>query len=283
MATECWTSRFLVDDVDACYQEALARGAKGAVEPFNKTDDHGRVRRAKIHAYGDVLHSFISLTDYAGAFLPGYQVRRKPTASVGLKAVDHIVGNVEAGKMNEWGEFYDNVLGFHQLMTFDDKDISTEYSALRSKVMADSTLSIKFPINEPAAGRRKSQIQEYLDYNYGPGVQHIALATDDIIHTVSVLKERGAEFLDVPNAYYERLWERVGEVNEDHEDIRRLKILVDRDERGYLLQLFTKPFEDRPTLFYELIQREGCAGFGKGNFKALFESIEREQAARGNL
>jgi 4-hydroxyphenylpyruvate dioxygenase len=274
---------FLVDDVDACFHEAVSRGAAPALEPYDKSDEQGRIRRAKIRAYGDTLHSFVSLADYAGPFLPGYQTRRIPAAGVGLKRIDHIVGNVESGKMNDWGTFYDRVLGFHQFMSFDDKDISTEFTALRSKVMADPSHSIKFPINEPAPGRRKSQIQEYLDYNLGAGVQHIALKTDDIIHTVSLLKENGVEFLDTPDAYYDLVWDRVGEVSEDRDEIRRLKILVDKDENGYLLQLFTRPVEDRPTLFYEIIQRCGADGFGKGNFKALFESIEREQAARGNL
>ena len=274
---------FLVDDVDSCFHEAVARGATVAREPYDRTDEQGRIRRAKIQAFGDTLHSFISLADYSGPFLPGYKTRRKPAASVGLQVIDHIVGNVESGRMNDWGTFYDRVLGFHQFMSFDDKDISTEFSALRSKVMADPTNSIRFPINEPAPGRRKSQIQEYLDYNSGAGVQHIALKTDDIIHTVRLLLENGVEFLDVPEAYYDLIWDRVGEIHEDHADIRRLKILVDRDEKGYLLQLFTKPVEDRPTLFYEIIQREGCEGFGKGNFKALFAAIEREQAERGNL
>lgn len=274
---------FLVDDVDACFNEAVARGATVAIPPYDRADDHGKIRRAKIRAFGDTLHSFISIADYRGPFLPGYKTRRKPAADVGLKVIDHIVGNVESGHMNDWGTFYDRVLGFHQFMTFDDKDISTEFSALRSKVMSDPTNSIRFPINEPAPGRRKSQIQEYLDYNSGAGVQHIALLTDDILHTVRLLRENGVEFLDVPNAYYEMVWDRVGEINEDHEEIRDLRILVDRDEKGYLLQLFTKPVEDRPTLFFEIIQREGCSGFGKGNFRALFAAIEREQSLRGNL
>jgi 4-hydroxyphenylpyruvate dioxygenase len=274
---------FLVDDVDACYQEAVSRGAEPALEPYERSDEQGRIRRAKIRAYGDTLHSFISLADYAGPFLPGYQTRRLPAADVGLRRIDHIVGNVESGRMNDWGTFYDRVLGFHQFMSFDDKDISTEFTALRSKVMADPSHAIKFPINEPAPGRRKSQIQEYLDYNLGAGVQHIALTTDDIVHTVSLMKENGVEFLDTPDAYYDLVWDRVGEITEDHQAIRRLKILIDKDENGYLLQLFTKPVEDRPTLFFEIIQRHGADGFGKGNFKALFESIEREQAARGNL
>src|SRR6185295_17454591 len=206
---------FLVDDVDAVFAEAVRRGARVALEPYDRSDDYGRIRRAKIRAYGDTLHSFISLREYAGPFLPGYQIRRRPAAGVGLKSIDHIVGNVEEGHMNDWGAFYNRVLGFHQFMMFDDKDISTEFSALRSKVMADPTLSIKFPINEPAPGRRKSQIQEYLEYNAGAGVQHIAMLTDDIIHTVRLLSDNGVEFLDVPDAYYDLVWDRVGEINED--------------------------------------------------------------------
>jgi 4-hydroxyphenylpyruvate dioxygenase len=274
---------FLVDDVDAVFHEAVARGARVARAPYDMQDQHGRVRRAKIRAYGDTLHSLLSLADYSGPFLPGYQVRRKPAASAGLRAIDHVVGNVEDGRMNDWGNYYDKVLGFHRFMSFDDKDISTEFSALRSTVMADPSERIKFPINEPAEGRRKSQIKEYLEYNGGPGVQHIALLTGDIVHTVSVLRDNGVEFLRTPDSYYELIWDRVGEIEECTDDIRNLGILVDRDENGYLLQIFTKPVEDRPTLFYEIIQRHGCQAFGKGNFKSLFESIEREQAARGNL
>lgn len=274
---------FLVDDVDACFEQAVSRGAQVAMAPYDRADSCGRVRRAKIRAYGDTLHSLISIADYNGPFLPGYRVHRQPAAGVGLERIDHIVGNVEDGRMNDWGAYYDKVLGFHQFMSFDDKDISTEYSALRSKVMADPNSVIKFPINEPAPGRRKSQIQEYLEYNVGAGVQHIALTTRDIIHTISVLRDNGVEFLSTPDAYYDKIWERVGDIQVDRETIRKLKILVDCDEKGYLLQIFTKPVEDRPTLFYEIIQREGCDGFGKGNFKALFESIEREQAERGNL
>jgi 4-hydroxyphenylpyruvate dioxygenase len=274
---------FVVDDVDACFEEAVRRGGHVALAPYDKSDEFGRIRRAKIRAYGDTLHSFISMADYNGPFLPGYQVRRKPSASVGLERIDHIVGNVEDGRMNDWGTYYNKVLGFHQFMSFDDKDISTDFSALRSQVMSAPNAFIKFPINEPAPGKRKSQIQEYLDYNVGAGVQHIALTTHDIIHTISVLQDNGVEFLGVPDAYYESVWDRVGEIHEDQDLIRKLKILVDRDDKGYLLQLFTKPVEDRPTLFYEIIQREGSDAFGKGNFKALFEAIEREQAARGNL
>jgi 4-hydroxyphenylpyruvate dioxygenase len=274
---------FLVDDVDAVFQEAVSRGAKVALAPYDRSDENGRIRRAKIRAYGDTLHSFISMADYQGPFLPGYRVRRKPAPSAGLERVDHVVGNVEGGRMNDWGTYYNRVLGFHQFMTFDDKDISTEFSALRSQVMAAPNDLIKLPINEPAAGKRKSQIQEYLDYNMGAGVQHVALSTKDIIHTVSVLQENGVEFLGVPDTYYDRVWDRVGAIDEDQDAIRRLKILIDRDDKGYLLQIFTKPVEDRPTLFYEIIERKGSDAFGKGNFKALFEAIERDQAARGNL
>jgi 4-hydroxyphenylpyruvate dioxygenase len=274
---------FLVDNVDECFAEAVRRGATVAREPYDLVDHHGRVRRAKIHAYGDTLHSFISLDDYTGPFLPGYQTRRIPAPGCGLLTVDHIVGNVEGGGMNKWVDYYNRVLGFHQFMNFDDKDISTEYSALRSKVMASDTAPIKFPINEPAPGKRRSQIQEYLDYNRGPGVQHVALSTADIIHTVSVLRDNGVEFLRVPENYYAAIWERVGDVKEDHATLQALNILIDRDEKGYLLQIFTRPVEDRPTLFYEIIQRCGSNAFGKGNFKSLFEAIEREQAARGNL
>src|SRR5262245_36240101 len=221
---------FLVDDVDACFAEAVARGATVALPPYDRADANGRIRRAKIRAYGDTLHSFISTLDYNGPFLPGYRTRRQPSPGAGLDRIDHIVGNVENGQMNDWGTYYNRVLGFHQFMTFDDKDISTDFSALRSKVMAAPNEIIKFPINEPAPGKRKSQIQEYLDYNVGAGVQHIALSTRDIIHTVSVLRDNGVEFLAVPRAYYDGLWERVGDVHEDHAALRDLNILVDRDE-----------------------------------------------------
>ncbi|HEY3966752.1 MAG TPA: 4-hydroxyphenylpyruvate dioxygenase [Planctomycetaceae bacterium] len=274
---------FLVDDVDACFAEAVRRGANVALPPYDREDEFGQIRRAKIQAYGDTLHSLISITGYTGPFLPGYQVRRRPSAGAGLERIDHIVGNVENGRMNDWGTYYNKVLGFHQFMSFDDKDISTDFSALRSQVMAAPNDMVKFPINEPAPGKRKSQIQEYLDSNGGAGVQHIAVATRDIIHTVTVLQDNGVEFLVVPSSYYEKLWDRVGDVHEDHQAIRDLGILVDRDEKGYLLQIFTKPVEDRPTLFFEIIQRQGSDAFGKGNFKALFEAIEREQASRGNL
>ena len=271
------------DNVDTCFTEATERGARSIVLPDDVTDEFGRVRQATVGTYGDVRHTFVSVEDYAGPFLPGYRAQRRPAASVGFKTIDHIVGNVEDGKMNQWVDFYNNVFGFHQFMSFDDKDISTEHSALRSKVMSDPSGRIKFPINEPANGLRKSQIQEYLDFNIGAGVQHVAVVTDDIIHTVTLLKENGVEFLDVPESYYEELGDRVGQISEPMDHLKRLRILVDRDEGGYLLQIFTKPVEDRPTLFYEIIQRKGCQSFGKGNFKALFEAIEREQAARGNL
>lgn len=274
---------FLVDDVDACFAQAVARGAAVAREPYDMMDEKGRVRRAKLRAYGDTLHSLVSLDDYTGQFLPGYKMRRVPVAGVGLESIDHIVGNVEGGRMNDWVEYYDRVFGFNQFMTFDDKDISTDFTALRSKVMASPTAPVKFPINEPAEGRRKSQIEEYLEYNRGPGVQHVALHTSDIVHTVSVLRSNGVEFLPVPRSYYDLVWDRVGAICEDKETIENLNILVDRDDKGYLLQIFTRPVEDRPTLFYEIIQRCGSDAFGKGNFKSLFEAIEREQAARGNL
>lgn len=274
---------FLVDDVDQSFAAAVQRGARVALEPYTRSDSFGQVRRAKIRAYGDTLHSLVSMADYKGPFLPGYQNRLRPTAGAGLERIDHVVGNVEDGRMNDWGTYYNKVLGFHQFMSFDDKDISTEFSALRSQVMADPNEVIKFPINEPATGKRKSQIQEYLDFNGGAGVQHVALSTRDIIHTVTVLKNNGVEFLTIPKSYYDNIEDRVGVIHEDVALLRELNILIDHDEKGYLLQIFTKPVEDRPTLFYEIIQRQGSEAFGKGNFKALFESIEREQAARGNL
>ncbi len=274
---------FLVDDADRAFEEAVRRGAQPAMEPRDLSDQCGAVRQAAIHTYGDTIHSFISYKDYRGPFLPGFATREVPGQPVGILRVDHIVGNVELGKMNEWAEWYSRVLGFRRFISFDDKDISTEYSALMSIVMSDDSFSIKFPINEPAEGRKKSQIQEYLDFHHGPGVQHIALLTSDIIETVSSLRRNGVEFLHAPDTYYEELPARVGKVKQSTETLRALGILVDRDEDGYLLQIFTQPVEDRPTLFFELIEREGSRGFGKGNFKALFESIEREQALRGNL
>jgi 4-hydroxyphenylpyruvate dioxygenase len=274
---------FHVGDTDAAFAEAVRRGAKTVEEPHDVSDAHGSTRRAAIATYGDTIHSLISHRTYEGPFLPGYTPAEKPGRDAGLLRIDHIVGNVELGRMNEWANFYAGVCGFHRYINFDDKDISTEYSALMSVVMSDDSQSVKFPINEPAEGRRRSQIQEYLDYNCGPGVQHIALQTRDIIATVTRLRENGVEFLDVPDTYYDSLPSRVGQIAEDLDAIRRLRILVDRDEEGYLLQLFTKPVEDRPTVFYEIIQRAGSRGFGKGNFRALFEAIEAEQARRGNL
>jgi 4-hydroxyphenylpyruvate dioxygenase len=274
---------FVVDDADRAFEEAVRRGATPAMAPTDRHDRCGAIRHAAIQTYGDTIHSFISYQDYRGPFLPGYATRDVPGQSAGILRVDHVVGNVELGRMNEWADWYSRVLGFHRFISFDDQDISTEYSALMSIVMSDDSFSIKFPINEPAEGRKKSQIQEYLDFHRGPGVQHIALLTTDIIQTVSSLHQNGVEFLHVPDAYYEELPSRVGQVSQPLESLRDLGVLVDRDEDGYLLQIFTQPVEDRPTLFFELIEREGSRGFGKGNFRALFESIEREQALRGNL
>ncbi|MEM7050727.1 MAG: 4-hydroxyphenylpyruvate dioxygenase [Acidobacteriota bacterium] len=274
---------FEVEDADQAFAEALARGAKAAAEPHDLTDEHGTLRRAVIHTYGDTVHSLISNKGYDGPFMPGFVSKPVAGESVGLVLMDHMVGNVELGKMNEWADWYSNVLGFERYITFDDEDISTEYSALMSIVMSDDRQVIKFPINEPAEGRKKSQIDEYLDYYNGPGVQHIAMLTGDILTTVEKMRANGIEFLTVPDTYYDELPSRVGDIDEAVEAIRQLGILVDRDEDGYLLQIFTKPVVDRPTLFFEIIQRKGSRGFGKGNFKALFEAIELEQARRGNL
>ncbi|MEO8025575.1 MAG: 4-hydroxyphenylpyruvate dioxygenase [Bryobacteraceae bacterium] len=274
---------FEVDDADAAFHEAVRRGAVAAVEPHTIEDANGKVRHAAIHTYGDTLHSFLTVKDYRGPFLPGFQEANIPGDSCGILRVDHCVGNVELGAMNQWAEFYAQVLGFARYITFDDKDISTEYSALMSIVMSDDSHSIKFPLNEPAAGKKKSQIEEYLDFYEGPGVQHIALQTTDIIETVAKLKANGVEFLRVPESYYKNLGDRVGTIDEPMAAIMDLGILVDRDEEGYLLQIFSKPVEDRPTVFFEIIQRHGSRGFGKGNFRALFEAIEQEQAKRGNL
>ncbi len=274
---------FEVEDADDAFEQAVTRGAKPAMEPHDLEDEHGAVRRAKIHTYGDTVHSLISYRDYSGPFMPGFEARDLPGDPTGLALIDHIVGNVELGKMRTWADWYSDVLGFERYITFDDDDISTEYSALMSIVMSDDRQVIKFPINEPAEGKKKSQIEEYLDYHNGPGVQHIALMTPDIITTVTKLRERGIEFLTVPDTYYAELTDRVGAIREAVESLQKLGILVDRDEDGYLLQIFTKPVVDRPTLFFEIIQRRGSRGFGQGNFKALFESIEREQALRGNL
>ncbi len=274
---------FHVDDADRAFDEAVRRGAQPAIEPRELRDEHGAVRHAAIHTYGDTIHSFISYRDYDGPFLPGFAARDVPGQEIGLLRVDHIVGNVELGRMNEWAEWYSKILGFDRFISFDDKDISTEFSALMSVVMSDDSQAIKFPINEPAPGRRKSQIDEYLEYYRGPGVQHVALLSRDITETVSRLRDNGVGFLRVPDSYYAALPQRVGEIAESIETLEKLAILVDRDEEGYLLQLFSRPVEDRPTLFFEIIERKGSRGFGKGNFRALFEAIEREQAARGNL
>jgi 4-hydroxyphenylpyruvate dioxygenase len=274
-----------VDDARDAYAKAVERGAVSAYTPRVQRDDAGEIVSAGIKIYGDTIHSLVERKNYRGAFFPGFEPREpryraKPT---GLLYVDHCVGNVELGKMNEWVGFYERVMGFKNLVSFDDEDISTEYSSLMSKVMANGNERIKFPINEPAQGKKKSQIDEYLDFYRGPGVQHLALATDDIIATVSSLRDRGIEFLHAPSTYYDTLQKRVGTIDEPLERLRELGILVDRDPDGYLLQIFTKPVEDRPTLFYEIIERKGARSFGKGNFKALFEAIEREQALRGNL
>ena len=276
---------FWVDDTRDAYKKAMERGAVSVQEPTVMKDDQGEVIIAGIRTYGDTIHSIVERRNYQGLFLPGFVAVDSPFAPepVGLKYVDHCVGNVELGKMNVWVDYYSKVLGFYNLLSFDDKTISTEYSALMSKVMTNGNGRIKFPINEPAKGKKKSQIEEYLDFYRGPGVQHIAVATDDIIKTVRALKARGVEFLTIPKSYYETVLDRVGKIDEDIAPLAELGILVDRDEEGYLLQIFTKPVMDRPTLFYEIIQRKGAKSFGAGNFKALFESIEREQEKRGNL
>ncbi len=274
---------FEVQDADQAFDLACARGAQAAVQPRTLEDKNGPVRHAAIRTYGDTIHSFISAGAYSGPFLPRYESMPVPGNDAGILCVDHIVGNVELGGMNVWAEWYSRVCGFHRYMSFDDKDISTEYSALMSIVMANDSTAIKMPINEPAPGRKKSQIQEYLDFYQGPGVQHIALLTGDIIKTVSALKGNGVSFLKVPPSYYEALPERVGPIKEALNELSGLGILVDRDQEGYLLQIFTEPVADRPTLFFEIIQRKGSRGFGKGNFRALFEAIEREQERRGNL
>lgn len=274
---------FAVDDVDQAYQATTSRGAVGEWTSREDRDEFGILRTAAIKTYGDTLHVFVDRSDYEGVFAPGYKPLDLPTDSVGIAAIDHVVGNVELGKMNYWVNFYHQILGFRQLLHFDDKDISTEYSALMSKVMQNGNGRVKLPINEPADGKRKSQIEEYLDYYMTPGVQHLALATGDILQTVRLLRERGVEFLRVPDEYYEILPSRVGEIKESLDEIRELGILVDRDDEGYLLQIFSRPLQDRPTMFVEIIERHGSRGFGKGNFKALFEAIELEQDRRGNL
>jgi 4-hydroxyphenylpyruvate dioxygenase len=274
---------FHVENADQAYEIATRRGAKGAVEPRDISDEHGAIRYAAIHTYGDTIHSLISYKDYSGPFLPGFVSASIAGDDAGILRIDHIVGNVELGQMEHWADFYSQVCGFHRYISFDDKDISTEYSALMSIVMSDDSKSVKFPINEPAPGRRKSQIDEYLESYGGPGVQHIALLCKDELATVGKLTRNGIPFLRVPDAYYDVLRDRVGSIDESIAAIRELGILVDRDEEGYLLQIFSQPVEDRPTVFFEIIQRKGSRGFGKGNFKALFESIELEQARRGNL
>jgi 4-hydroxyphenylpyruvate dioxygenase len=274
-----------VDDATSAFEETVKRGAKPYLEPFTTSDEFGTVVRSGIHTYGDTVHIFVERKNYKGTFLPGYKATNPgfQPGDVGLKYIDHMVGNVDWGQMNTWCSFYANVMGFAQLVSFDDKDISTEYTALMSKVMSNGSGYVKFPINEPAEGKKKSQIEEYIQFYRGAGVQHIAVATDDILSTVTALMERGVEFLQVPDSYYDDLLSRVGEIDEEIEALRKLKILVDRDDQGYLLQLFTKPIVDRPTLFIEIIQRKGARSFGKGNFKALFEAIEREQEVRGTL
>jgi 4-hydroxyphenylpyruvate dioxygenase len=274
-----------VDDARSAWLETTSRGARSIQGPIEIEDEDGKVVIASIAAYGDTLHTFVERKDYRGIFIPGYRTEPddKIARPVGLLHVDHIVGNVGWNAMNEWVDFYSKVMGFSLYQHFDDNDISTEYSALMSKVMANGNGYVKFPINEPAEGRRKSQIEEYLDFYDGPGVQHMALATKDILATVSRMQEQGVSFLTVPHSYYTELQTRIGKVDEPVEELERLGILVDRDDEGYMLQIFTRPVEDRPTVFYEIIQRKGSRSFGKGNFKALFEAIEREQAQRGNL
>jgi 4-hydroxyphenylpyruvate dioxygenase len=274
-----------VDDARRAFELAVARGAHAVQEPAVLHDDMGEVVVAGIQTYGDTIHSLVERRNYRGPFMPGFVPAGShgDSPAVGLKYVDHCVGNVELGAMNRWVSFYEQVMGFYNLISFDDKDISTEYSALMSKVVASGNGRIKFPLNEPAQGKRKSQIDEYLEFYGGPGVQHIAIATDDIVDTVTKLRDHGVEFLRVPVTYYDSVAERVGKIDEDIAPLRELGILVDRDDEGYLLQIFTKPVQDRPTLFFEIIQRKGAKSFGAGNFKALFEAIEREQALRGNL
>lgn len=274
-----------VDDATKAWQETTSRGAKSFMEPIREEDDNGYVLRSGIHTYGETVHIFVERNGYNGPFLPGYkkwETHYNPPP-VGLKYIDHMVGNVDWGQMNTWVDFYAKVMGFAQIVTFDDKDISTEYTALMSKVMSNGNGRIKFPINEPATGRKKSQIEEYIEFYKGAGVQHIAVATDNIVETVAALRDRGVEFLYVPDTYYDDILSRVGEIEEDINVLKEHGILIDRDDEGYLLQLFTKPVVDRPTMFFEIIQRKGAWSFGKGNFQALFEAIEREQERRGTL
>lgn len=274
-----------VEDAYDAFVQTVARGAQPYLNPETITDAQGEIRRSGIHTYGDTVHLFIERKNYKGVFLPGYEAYHSgyDPSTTGLKYIDHMVGNVELGQMNVWAAFYAKTMGFANLITFDDKDISTEYTALMSKVMSNGNGYVKFPINEPAIGKKKSQVQEYLDFYRGPGCQHIAVATDDIVFTISEMRKRGVEFLYVPGTYYDTVKDRVGIIEEDLEELKKWGIMVDRDEEGYLLQIFTKPVEDRPTLFFEIIQRKGAKSFGKGNFQALFESIEAEQARRGTL
>jgi 4-hydroxyphenylpyruvate dioxygenase len=274
-----------VEDAASAWQETTKRGGKSYLKPQTLTDEYGKVVLSGIHTYGDTVHLFVERNDYTGVFMPGFrkwESAYNPTET-GLLYVDHCVGNVGWNQMNPWVKFYEDVMGFRNILTFDDKDISTEYSALMSKVMSNGNGFVKFPINEPAEGKKKSQVEEYLDFYNGEGVQHVAIATNDIVKTVTELQKRGIEFLNIPTTYYETLPDRVGHIDEDLEPLQRLGILVDRDNEGYLLQIFTKPVEDRPTLFFEIIQRKGAKSFGKGNFKALFEALEKEQELRGNL
>jgi 4-hydroxyphenylpyruvate dioxygenase len=276
----------MVDDANDAWLQTTQRGARSYIEPVKLEDENGQVVLSGIHTYGDTVHVFVERKNYKGVFMPGFRSWKNPLfapADTGLLYVDHCVGNVGWNQMNPWVKFYEEVMGFKNILTFDDEDISTEYSALMSKVMSNGNGYVKFPINEPAEGKKKSQVEEYLEFYDGEGVQHVALATADIVKTVKDLMSRGVEFLKVPNTYYEDLLERVGQIDEDLEPLKELGILVDRDNEGYLLQLFSKPIQDRPTLFFEIIQRKGAKSFGKGNFKALFEAIEREQEARGNL
>ena len=274
-----------VPDAADAFEQTVRRGARPYFEPKEEFDEHGRVIRSGIHTYGDTVHIFVERKDYKGVFLPGFEpyTSEYNPPSTGLKFIDHMVGNVGWGEMNTWAAFYNQVMGFANLISFDDKDISTEYSALMSKVMTNGNGRIKFPINEPAEGKKKSQIEEFIEFFEGPGCQHIAVATDDILFTVGEMRKRGVEFLHVPGTYYDTVADRVGEIHEDLMKLKELGIMVDRDEEGYLLQIFTRPVEDRPTMFFEIIQRKGAKSFGKGNFKALFESIEEEQRKRGTL
>lgn len=274
-----------VEDAKSAFEETTKRGGKVYMEPATLSDDNGKVVISGIHTYGDTVHLFIERKNYNGVFMPGYKEWKtsyNPTTT-GLLYVDHCVGNVGWNQMNPWVKFYEEVMGFRNILSFDDKDISTEYSALMSKVMSNGNGFVKFPINEPAEGKKKSQVEEYLDFYNGEGVQHVAIATDDIVASVTELQKRGIEFLSIPASYYETVLERVGKIDEDLQPLQDLGILIDRDDEGYLLQIFSKPVEDRPTLFFEIIQRKGAKSFGKGNFKALFEALEREQELRGNL